>query len=59
LLVPSSLGSELSLTIYNAASTSGTLRAMLLVALAGLPFIVGYTVVVYRVFRGPARPAEE
>ena len=59
LLVPSSLGNELSLTIYNAASTAGTLRTMLLVAFAGLPFIVGYTVVVYRVFRGPARPAEE
>jgi cytochrome bd ubiquinol oxidase subunit II len=58
LLVPSSLGLELSLDIYNAASTSGTLRTMLLVALVGLPIIACYTVFVYRVFAGPARPAE-
>jgi cytochrome d ubiquinol oxidase subunit II len=55
-LVPSSLGPELSLTAYNAASSPGTITTILAVAAAGLPFVVGYTTVVYRVFRGPVRP---
>ena len=58
-LVPSTLGAGLSLTIYNAASTPGTLRAMLAIACAGVPLIAGYTFAIYRVFRGPARPLAE
>ncbi|MFL5262009.1 MAG: cytochrome d ubiquinol oxidase subunit II [Anaeromyxobacteraceae bacterium] len=54
-LVPSTLGAGLSLTIYNAASTPGTLRAMLAIACAGVPLIAAYTFAIYRVFRGQAR----
>lgn len=54
-LVPSSFGSGLSLTIYNAASTQGTLVSVLVVALVGLPIMLGYTFAIYRVFRGPTR----
>jgi len=50
-LVPSSLDPEWSLTIYNTASAPGTLLRMLLIALVGLPIILGYTFAVYRVFR--------
>ena len=51
-LVPSSLSPANSLTIYNAASTPRTLGVMLVIALLGVPVVLGYTVWVYRVFRG-------
>jgi len=54
-IVPSSLGPEFSLTVYNAASQPGTMTAILLVGLIGIPIMLGYTFVVYRAFRGPAR----
>jgi len=57
-LVPSSLGHQLSLTIYNAASTHGTLVNMLVIASIGIPIVLGYTFVVYRIFRGLARPGQ-
>ncbi|OGP80097.1 MAG: cytochrome d ubiquinol oxidase subunit II [Deltaproteobacteria bacterium RBG_16_49_23] len=56
-LVPSSQGPQLSLTIYNAASTRGTLMLMLVIALVGIPIMLAYTFAVYRVFRGPTRTA--
>ena len=51
-LVPSSLGLEHSLTIYNAASTPKTQGVMLVIALLGMPLVLGYTIWVYRTFRG-------
>lgn len=44
-----------SLTIYNAASSSKTLYIMLLIALIGMPLVIGYTTFVYRTFRGKVR----
>ncbi len=41
-----------SLTIYNAASSTGTLKIMSLIALIGMPFVLAYTAVVYWAFRG-------
>jgi len=58
-LLPSSLGAHLSLTIYNAASKPSTLLAMLVVAGTGLPIVVGYTVFMYRIFSGPVRVEHE
>ena len=57
-LVPSTLGPDLSLTIYNASSTPRSLWVMLVIALVGMPVMLAYTVGVYWIFRGPARPAE-
>jgi cytochrome d ubiquinol oxidase subunit II len=51
-LVPSSLGLQHSLTIYNASSTPRTLTVMLVIALIGVPLVLAYTVFVYRLFRG-------
>jgi cytochrome d ubiquinol oxidase subunit II len=51
-LVPSSTNLAFSLTIYNASSTPGTLGTMLIIALVGMPFVVGYTIFIYRIFRG-------
>lgn len=43
---------EFSLTIYNAASSQLTLKAMLIIALMGVPVVLFYTIYVYRVFKG-------
>jgi cytochrome d ubiquinol oxidase subunit II len=54
-LIPSIVSPELSLTIYNAASSQPTLLVMLIVACIGMPIMLGYTFAVYRIFKGPAR----
>ena len=51
-LVPSSIDLQYSLTVYNAASSQSALKVMLVIALIGMPVVVGYTVFIYRVFRG-------
>jgi cytochrome d ubiquinol oxidase subunit II len=51
-LVPSNIDLDYSLTIYNASSTQGTLFNMLIIALIGVPIVIGYTIYVYRVFKG-------
>jgi len=51
-LVPSRDDPALSLTLWNASSTHGTLVTMLIIALLGVPAVLAYTVVIYRVFRG-------
>ena len=47
---------ELSLTIANASSSALTLKVMLIIALVGMPVVIGYTVFAYRVFKGKVRP---
>ena len=47
----SSLGSAYDLTIYNAASGPYTLKSMTIVAVIFLPFVLGYQVWSYYVFR--------
>lgn len=43
---------NLSLTIYNSASSTMTLEILLLMALIGLPLVASYTIGIYWVFRG-------
>ena len=52
-LLPSSTDAAASLTIYNSASSQRTLTAMLVIALIGMPLVIGYTFFIYRAFRGP------
>lgn len=54
-LVTSSPVSENSLTIYHAASSVLTLKIMSLYALIGMPFVLGYTFMAYRTFRGEVK----
>ncbi len=42
----------LNLTIYNSSSTKLTLTVMLIIALTGMPLVIGYQAYVYRIFRG-------
>ncbi|MEO0275489.1 MAG: cytochrome d ubiquinol oxidase subunit II [candidate division WOR-3 bacterium] len=51
-LVRASNDPELSLTIYNASSSFLTLKVMLLIAIIGMPFVLGYTIYVYKIFKG-------
>lgn len=52
-LAPSSIDLEkFSLTIYNASSSQNTLMVMLIMALIGMPVVIGYTIYIYRVFKG-------
>ena len=54
-LVTASNDPRLSLTIHSAASSPRTLGIMLVIAAIGMPFVVGYTAVVYWTFRGKVR----
>jgi cytochrome d ubiquinol oxidase subunit II len=58
-LVPSSVDLAYSLTAYNAASSHTTLTVMLVIALLGMPLVIGYQAFIYRVFRGKVSPASE
>lgn len=46
---------NLSLTLWNAASSSLTLKVLLFIAIVGLPMVVSYTIAVYWIFRGKVK----
>jgi len=52
MMLPSSIDISNSLTIYNASSTPKALKTMLIIALIGMPVVIGYTIFIYRVFKG-------
>jgi cytochrome bd ubiquinol oxidase subunit II len=54
-LVTASNQAEYSLTVYNAASSTSTLWTMFMFVLIGMPFVLVYSAVVYRAFRGRVR----
>jgi cytochrome d ubiquinol oxidase subunit II len=54
-LVPSSIDLAYSLTAYNSSSSPRTLTVMLIIALVGMPLVIGYTAFIYTVFKGKVR----
>ena len=58
-LAPSWINPTFSLTIYNASSTPYTLKAMLCIALVGMPIVIAYSAYVYWVFRGKVNEETE
>ena len=58
-LVPSSIDPADSLTIYNASSTPLTQETMLIIALIGIPLVIGYSIFIHYVFRGKVELTEE
>ncbi len=58
-LVPSRTHFDYSLTIANASSTPRTLTAMLVIALIGMPIVIGYSIYIHRVFAGKVELSEE
>lgn len=57
-LVKASNGDALSITLTNASSSQLTLTVMLIIALIGMPFVIGYTIYSYKVFKGKVRPED-
>lgn len=57
-LVRASNVPEWSLTIFNSSTGLYTLQIMSVIGLIGMPIVIGYTVFVYRLFKGKARPDE-
>ncbi len=54
-LVVSNPVPENSLNIYNAASSQKTLWVMLVIAIIGMPFVVAYTVIIHKVYKGKVK----
>lgn len=54
-MLPSNPSPANSLTIYNAASSPKTLNIMLIIALIGMPLVLGYTFSIYWIFRGKTK----
>ncbi|PTY01510.1 cytochrome d ubiquinol oxidase subunit II [Verrucomicrobia bacterium LW23] len=46
---------ENSLTIYNAASSPGTMHIMLIITIIGIPLVLSYTACIYYIFRGKSK----
>ncbi len=46
---------ENSLNIYNSASSQKTLEIMLIVAVIGMPFVIAYTTIIYKVYKGKVK----
>lgn len=46
---------HLSLTIYNSASSQTTLEILLLMAVIGIPLVIAYTFIIYKVFYGKVK----
>ena len=54
-LVKASNDAALNLTLTNSSSTQLTLTVMLIIALVGMPIVIGYTIYAYRVFKGKVK----
>lgn len=54
-LLISTIGSEYDIDIYNAASSIGSLKIMMLIVAIGAPLVLFYTIFVYRTFRGKVK----
>ena len=54
-IVVSTRGAAHNLTVWKAASPPGTRVDLLIAAGIGMPFVLGYTIVTYRVFRKSTR----
>jgi len=54
-LITASNDPNLSLTIYNSSTGLYTLQVMAVIALVGMPVVIGYTIFVYRLFKGKAK----
>ncbi|MBN2012661.1 cytochrome d ubiquinol oxidase subunit II [candidate division KSB1 bacterium] len=54
-LVLASNDPALSLTLHNSSSSQLTLTVMLIIALVGMPIVIGYTIFAYRLFKGKVK----
>jgi cytochrome d ubiquinol oxidase subunit II len=57
-LVKASNDPAMSLTIHNSSSSELTLKVMLIIAVIGMPLVIGYTIYLYKVFKGKVKTGE-
>jgi cytochrome d ubiquinol oxidase subunit II len=53
-LIKATNAPDLSITIFNSSTSLQTLKLMSVIALIGMPIVIGYTIFVYRIFKGKA-----
>ncbi|VGO21150.1 cytochrome d ubiquinol oxidase subunit II [Pontiella sulfatireligans] len=58
-MVPCSNDPEWSLTVFNSSSSQLTLISMLVIALIGMPLVLGYTWFIHRVFKDKVKVHED
>jgi cytochrome d ubiquinol oxidase subunit II len=58
-LVKASNDASLSLTMYNSSSSELTLKVMSVIAVIGMPSVIGYTIYLFRVFKGKVKTEEK
>lgn len=54
-LLRSSVDAAYNITVYNAASSTKSLKIMMIIVAIGAPLVLGYTIFVYRTFRGKVK----
>jgi len=54
-LIKSSNDQNLSITIFNSSTGLQTLKLMSVIAIIGMPIVIGYTIFVYRIFKGKTK----
>jgi cytochrome bd ubiquinol oxidase subunit II len=57
-LVRASNDAALNMTLFNSSSSQLTLTVMLVIALLGMPLVIGYSIYIYRTFKGKVRLSE-
>jgi cytochrome d ubiquinol oxidase subunit II len=58
-LVKASNDPAMSLTIHNSSSSELTLKVMLIIAVIGMPLVIGYTIFLFRVFKGKVKTEDK
>lgn len=54
-IIRASNNAQFSLTIFNSSTGLYTLKILTVIALIGMPIVIGYTIFVYRIFKGKAK----
>jgi cytochrome d ubiquinol oxidase subunit II len=57
-LVKASNDPAMSLTIHNSSSSELTLKVMLIIAVVGMPIVIGYTIYLFKVFKGKVQTGD-
>jgi cytochrome d ubiquinol oxidase subunit II len=57
-LIKASNDQNLSITIFNSSTGLPTLKLMSVIALIGMPVVIGYTIFVYRIFKGKTKASD-
>ncbi len=57
-LIKASNDQNLSITIFNSSTGLATLKVMSVIAIIGMPVVIGYTIFVYRIFKGKTKVSD-